>query len=126
MQNSVIGVFVDDKIERTLYERAFERLEHRVQGYVFSNPEEGISFSRELSFDIVFIELHFWGENYGGISILEQLRKTSDRNIIAIAITPLLQGGDLEHVTAAGFTMCMEKPLSFDTLKILCTPQSAS
>jgi CheY-like chemotaxis protein len=120
MKNTVIGVFVDDKIEQAIYERTFRKLEHKVDGYVFNNPEDGISVACEIDFDVVFIEIHFWGENFGGISILEQLRKSSRKNMMGIAITSLLQEGDLERIIGSGFTMCIEKPVAFETFEIFC------
>jgi CheY-like chemotaxis protein len=126
MKNTVIGVFVDDKIEETIYEKAFQKLDHKVEGYVFNNPEEGISLARQIDFDVVFIEIHFWGENFGGISILEQLRRVSRKHIMGIAITSLLQEGDLERIIGSGFTMCIEKPVAFEAFEIFCGQASAN
>lgn len=118
MANPIIGVFVDDRIEQTIYERTFQKLEHKMQGFVFTSPEEGIARANEIEFDIVFIEINFWGENFGGISILDQLKRISGKNITAIAMTSLLQAGDWEKITKAGFFMCLEKPISFDLFKM--------
>jgi CheY-like chemotaxis protein len=120
MRNTVIGVFTDDKIDQAIFERAFQRLEHKVEGYVFNNPEQGILFARDIGFDVVFIEVHFWGENFGGVSILEQVKKAKSNSLLAIAITALLQEGDLERIIDAGFTMCIEKPVAFETFENLC------
>lgn len=118
---SVIGVFTDDRIDGVLFEQAFDRYDHRFEGHVFDSPERGISRAKDLSFDIVFIEIHFWGENFGGISILEQLRKVSPKNLLAVAITSFLQDGDLERILKGGFSLCIEKPLSLDLLKSFIT-----
>ena len=127
MSNTVIGVFVDNKLEQAMYERAFEKLEHKVIGYVFSSPEQGLNAAKIVDFDIVFIETHFWGENFGGVSILDQLKKTSgNQNLIAIAMTPLLQEGDVEKIIGSGFSMCIEKPLSMETLQIFCRQSAYS
>jgi CheY-like chemotaxis protein len=121
---TVIGVFVDDKIEQAMYERAFQKWDHKVQGYVFNTPEQGIMVARETPLDVVFIEIHFWGENFGGISILNQLKKASNNQVIAIAMTSLLQDGDIEKIIEAGFSMCIEKPVSMEALQLFCTGAS--
>jgi CheY-like chemotaxis protein len=120
MRNTVIGVFVDDRIEQTIYEKAFQKLEHRVEGYVFNSPEQGYEVAKQTDFDVVFIEIHYWGESFGGISILEQLKKTKSRNVIAIAMTSFLQEGDVEKIIGAGFSMCIEKPVSIEALQMFC------
>jgi CheY-like chemotaxis protein len=120
MASTVIGVFVDDKMEQTIYEKAFERLEHKVEGYVFSTPEEGVEALKHTKFDVVFIEIHFWGENFGGISILEQLRKVSTNRMIPIAVTSFLQEGDIEKIIKAGFMMCIEKPMTIESFQLFC------
>lgn len=121
MHSTVIGVFTDDKIDGVLFERAFDQYDHRIEGYVFDNPERGILAAREVGFDVVFIEIHFWGEDFGGVSILDQLRKASPRKLLAVALTSFLQDGDLERILKSGFTMCIEKPLSLDLLKSFVT-----
>ena len=120
MANSVIGVFVDDKIEQTIYEKAFQRLEHKVEGHVFTSPEQGIEAMKHIRFDVVFIEIHFWGENFGGISILQQLRAASANRVIPIAVTSLLQEGDIEKIINAGFMMCIEKPMTVESFQLFC------
>lgn len=120
MANTVIGVFVDDKVEKAIYERAFERLDHRVDGHVFTTPEQGIEAMKLAKFDVVFIEIHFWGENFGGISILQQIRLATSHRVIPIAVTSLLQEGDIERIIRAGFALCLEKPVSIEALEIFC------
>jgi CheY-like chemotaxis protein len=118
---TTIGVFVDDRIEQAIYERAFQKLEHKVQGYVFSSLEPGIEAAKYTPFDVVFIEMHFWGESFGGISVLDQIKKATGKNVIAIAITSLLQEGDVEKIIRGGFSMCIEKPVSIDALQLFCS-----
>jgi len=120
MGNSVIGVFVDDRIEQAIYEKAFQRLEHKVEGHVFTTPEQGIEAMKLMKFDVVFIEIHFWGENFGGISILQQVRALTNNRIIPIAVTSLLQDGDLEKIIGAGFMMCIEKPITIESFQLFC------
>jgi CheY-like chemotaxis protein len=120
MNQTVIGVFVDDKIEQTIYEKAFQRIDHRIEGHVFTTPEQGFETAKHVNFDVVFIEIHFWGENFGGISILEQLKKITGRNIIGIAVTSFLQDGDIQKIIESGFSMCIEKPMTAEALEIFC------
>jgi CheY-like chemotaxis protein len=126
MDHTVIGVFVNDTIEKSIFENAFQRLEHKVDGHVFTNPESGLTQARNLEFDVVFIEIHFWGENFGGISILQQLKMVSRKRIIAIAITSFLQEGDIEKIINSGFAMCIEKPVSIEALQIFCGHAAAN
>lgn len=118
MTDAVIGIFEDDKIHRFAYERIFERLDHKMRCYIFDTPEKGYATAKEIKFDIVFIEVHFWGENFGGISILNEIKKTNP-NLIAVAMTSLLQEGDLERILTSGFNMCLEKPVAFHELNML-------
>jgi CheY-like chemotaxis protein len=41
--------------------------------------------------------------------------------VIAIAITSLLQEGDVEKIIRGGFSMCIEKPVSIDALQLFCS-----
>lgn len=120
MKNTVIGVFVSDRVEQVIYERAFHRLDHKVEGYVFSVPEQGFEIAKTVHLDVVFIDIHFWGENFGGVSILKQLRKQTGRDIVGIAVTPMLQEGDIERIIESGFSMCIEKPESIEAIQIFC------
>ncbi|MFZ6012744.1 MAG: response regulator [Bacteroidota bacterium] len=116
MRKSVIAIFEDDKVNRFIYKKIFEQMEDKIEGYVFETPEKGFAVAKEVEFDVVFIEIHYRGENFGGIPILEELKKVSSREMIAIATTSLLQDGDLEKIIPSGFTMCMEKPMAFQKL----------
>jgi CheY-like chemotaxis protein len=118
MKNTVIGIFTDDYIDRFIYEKVFQKYEHKVEYHVFANPEAGLTFANTNQLDVVFIEMHFWGENFGGISILNQLKKITDKSILAIAMTSLLQQGDLDHILASGFSMCFEKPVNLEALEL--------
>jgi CheY-like chemotaxis protein len=126
MANTVIGVFVDDRMEQIIYERAFQRMEHRVEGHVFTSPEAGIEALKSIRFDVVFIEVHFWGENFGGISILHELQRVMNNRVIAIAVTPLLQEGDIEKIIRAGFALCIEKPMTIESLQIFCGQEAVN
>jgi hypothetical protein len=49
------------------------------------------------------------------------LKKVTRRNILAIAVTPFLQEGDVEKIIGSGFSMCLEKPVSLATFQAFCT-----
>lgn len=108
MKQTVIGVFEDDKIDRFIYERLFSHYTDSPVVHVFDNAKEGIDKARKIGFDMVYIDLHFW-EDFGGELVLKELRQVSDRDMITLAMTSLLQAGDHERVTEAGFDLCMEK-----------------
>lgn len=115
----VIGVFAGDMLEKAMYERAFSRLRGKVDGYVFTTPEAGFDFSVKKRLDIVFLDIHFWGESFGGFQILNTLKRTSP-NVIAIGLLSLIQEGDIERIIGAGFSMCIEKPISAEALEMFC------
>lgn len=112
MKKTVVAIFEDDIVNRFLYERLFTQRKDDIELYVFDNPEAGIEMAKTVNFDVVFIEIHFW-EDFGGISILQKLKKVAPPQMISIAMTSLLQKGDLEFILASGFTLCFEKPVVF-------------
>jgi CheY-like chemotaxis protein len=112
MQKTVVAIFEDDVVNRFIYERLFVHRKDAIELYIFDHPEKGIEMARQKKFDVVFIEVHFW-ENFGGITILEDLRKILSPSLISVAMTSLLQKGDLEFLMSSGFTLCLEKPLVF-------------
>jgi CheY-like chemotaxis protein len=119
MGNMVVGVFVDDRVEHIIFENIFQQLDHKLHGVIFRSPEEGFAKATTMRFDIVFIEMHYWGENFGGISILHHLAKISGSKPFAVAFTSLIQAGDLEKIMNAGFSMCLEKPLDINFFRNL-------
>jgi CheY-like chemotaxis protein len=119
MPNSVVGVFVNDKVEHFIYAKNIERLGSRTECHFFTNLHDGVPSAIHHAFDVVVIDLHFSGENFGGISILKHLKDRSDKKMLAVAITPLLQKGDLETVMDAGFSFCIEKPVAYEALEVL-------
>ncbi|MBT1701692.1 hypothetical protein [Chryseosolibacter indicus] len=116
MSTTVIGIFADDKVEKYIFEKAMEKYEHKIEFYVFSTPEEGLMRAKEIHFDVVFIEIHYWGETFGGFSILTELKKVLNKPTIAVGMTSLMQEGDLEKMINAGFHLCIEKPLAFESI----------
>jgi CheY-like chemotaxis protein len=119
MSKSVVGVFINDKVEHFIYSKNIERLGSRTECHFFTNFDKGIPSSTDIHFDVVVIDLHFSGENFGGISILKHLKNSSGKKMIAVAITPLLQKGDVETVLDAGFSICIEKPVAYEALEVL-------
>lgn len=112
MKKTVVAIFEDDVVNRFIYERLFTQRKEEIELYVFDDPDKGIEMAKTKNFDVVFIEVHFW-ENFGGISILQKLKSASSPQMISIAMTSLLQKGDLEHILSSGFTLCFEKPVVF-------------
>jgi CheY-like chemotaxis protein len=115
VKKTTIAIFEDDQINRFIYEKLLSNMGADTEVHVFDNPEKGLEMATVAQFDVVFIEIHFW-ENFGGISILNRLKKAAHYNILAVAITSLLQEGDLEKITAAGFAICLEKPVAFQQI----------
>jgi CheY-like chemotaxis protein len=115
MKKTTVAIFEDDHVNRYIYQKLFDSITSDIQIHVFDNPEKGISMAKQTPFDVVFIEVHFW-ENFGGIEILNKLKDTSSQPMLAVAMTSLLQQGDLETITSSGFAMCLEKPVAFDRI----------
>lgn len=112
MKKTVVAIFEDDVVNRFIYERLFTDRRENTELYIFDNAEKGIEMARTIPFDVVFIELHFW-RTFGGIAILKKLKEVCPPELIAIAMTALLQKGDLEFIMSSGFTLCVEKPILF-------------
>jgi CheY-like chemotaxis protein len=112
MKKTVIAIFEDDEVNRFIYTRLFQQHRDDVDVHIFGTPNQGFAAAKAIEFNIVFIEVHFW-KNYGGIDILTKLKEVSAPGMIAVAMTSLLQQGDLENIISAGFSMCLEKPIAF-------------
>jgi CheY-like chemotaxis protein len=117
MSKKVIAIFEDDHVNRFIYERIFQGRDD-VTIHIFDTPEKGISKASETPFDIAFIEIHFWG-NFGGLDILNKLKKASTSKTTFVAMTALLQRGDIERILNSGFHMCIEKPVIFSEMDLL-------
>lgn len=116
MKNTVVAIFEDDKINCFIHEKLFNFLKAPIECHLFDNPQKGYEAAEQIEFDVVFIEIHFWGENLSGIDILKNLKAIQSKKFIAVAMTSLLQEGDLEKILNAGFNLCVEKPLIFTDL----------
>lgn len=114
MKKTAVAIFEDDLVNRYIYEKMF-RTREDITLSIFDHPDKGIEAFKSTAFDVVFIEAHF-RENFGGIRILERLKESNLGNTIFIAISSLLQKGDVEKLMAAGFVMCLEKPIAFNDI----------
>ncbi len=121
MKKTTVAIFEDDAVNRFIYQQAFRAYGEQADLYIFDRPEEGIEQAKTVPFDVIFIEAHFW-ESFGGISILNQLKSTAINNPVFIAMTSLLQPGDLEMLMHAGFSLCLEKPITFSEALIARQP----
>lgn len=117
MNKKVIAIFEDDHVNRFIYERIFQGRDD-VTIHIFDTQEKGVSKALETPFDIVFIEIHFWG-NFGGLNILNKLKGILPPQTTFVAMTALLQRGDLERILGSGFHMCIEKPVVFSEMDLL-------
>lgn len=111
MKKTVVGIFEDEIVNRYIYERLL-RFRDDLEVHIFDTIEKGIELMKTTAFDVVFIEAHF-RSNFGGIDILNLARSAACNSPSYIAITSLLQRGDLERLLTAGFLMCLEKPIVF-------------
>lgn len=118
MKKLVVAIFESDEINRFIWTNLV-KVKENLEVHIFENPEQGLLAARTIDFDVVIIETHFWGQNFFGLSILKELKAVSRQFFVSIATTALLQEGDLEKTMAAGFTMCMEKPLSLENIEKL-------
>lgn len=123
MKKIRIGIFEGEKVNHFIYDKILEQ-HGEAQFFLFDTPEKGFSVAENIHFDIVFIDLHFWGQNFSGINILQKLKETDPSNMVTIAITPMLQDGDLQRAFSGGFGMCIEKPLALNTIERLLTKLS--
>lgn len=117
MKKLVVAIFEDDEINRFIYQNLLKSTSERLDVHLFESPEAGFEAAKTIQFDIVFIEIHFWGQSFYGSAILHRLKEISESDFLSVAVTSLLQEGDMERIVAAGFTMCMEKPLSFESIR---------
>lgn len=114
MKKKVIAVFEDDPVNRFIYQRTLQKRKD-VEAHLFDNAEKGVISAKEIQFDVIFIEMHFWA-SFGGIAILEKLKQITTPSTTFVAMTSFLQEGDLEYLFAAGFNMCLEKPVIFSEI----------
>ncbi|HEY0744705.1 MAG TPA: response regulator [Chryseosolibacter sp.] len=112
MEKTVVAIFEDDLVNRYIYEKTFQKRDD-IMLLLFDSLEKGLDKLKDYHPDVVFIEAHFHG-NFGGVSIIKSLRAITTDRTVFIAMTSLLQKGDLEHLMSAGFMMCLEKPIAFN------------
>jgi CheY-like chemotaxis protein len=107
-----IAIFENDPLNRFIYKKMLDPHLDKASFYIFNSPEEGLEMASSINFDIAFIDMHLYGEYFGGISLSKQLKSVSDDTKL-IAMTTLIQFGDREHAESNGFMKCLEKPLPF-------------
>ena len=112
MKKTTVAIFEDDLVNRYIYEKMFKSRAD-IMLFIFDNTQKGYEKLKESPADVIFIEAHFH-ENFGGIKILQKLKSIVPNAPVYIAITSLLQKGDLEILVNAGFVMCLEKPIVFN------------
>jgi CheY-like chemotaxis protein len=110
-----VGIFEDDRADQFIFQQLITKTSPAIEPIFFRSIEEGIEAARKELFDVVVINIHYYGDNIG-LDILQRLRRESKVPFVAIAITPLLLDGDLERILAAGFALALEKPQAFEAL----------
>lgn len=108
----VIAIFETDPLNRFIYQKMLEPQRDRVSFHIFNSAEEGLGKAAELACDVAFIDMHMHGKFFGGLDIVKKLKMISDQTTM-IAMTTLIQDGDVERATSGGFFKCTEKPLPF-------------
>jgi CheY-like chemotaxis protein len=119
MKKLVVGIFEDNEINRFIWANLLDTKTEHVERHIFETVDQGISIAKNIVFDIMIIETHFWGQSFFGLEILARLKDVCERPFIPIATTALLQAGDLQRIQAGGFISCMEKPLSVNHVESL-------
>lgn len=109
-RKTVVAIFEDDPVDIFLYRKLYAPMQDKVECLYFETLQDGLNMAEHVKFDVVVIDIHFWGNNMG-IAILKKLREVCSNDLIAIAVTPFLQEGDLELIMSSGFTLCVEKPI---------------
>jgi len=104
-----VAVFEKNVIDRFIYERILKRADN-TSYHFFGDLDNALAVGQTTPFDIVFVDVHFGGENCG-LEILPHIKKVCSGNLVSIAVTSFIQRNDFEKIMAAGFNLCIEKPL---------------
>jgi CheY-like chemotaxis protein len=112
-----IGVFESDLADQFLYKQALLNRDEPVDFSFFKNVNEALQAVSDGQVNILIIELHYMGSNMG-LEILKKLKAAAPFDFTAIAVTALLQEGDLERIFKGGFHACIEKPFIFEHLAL--------
>jgi len=113
-----IAIFEDNEIDRFIFESNLRLINIPVEFHIFNNPDEGIASAQRISFDLVIINIHFWGTEYGYI-ILEQFQKILAKRPRYIAVSAFVHEKDSINVQLRGFDAIVEKPLVYANLSLL-------
>jgi CheY-like chemotaxis protein len=112
-----IGVFESDLADQFLYKQALLKRDEPVEFSFFKNVAQATKAVQDGHVHILIIELHYLGSNQG-LDILKKLQAVAPFNFTAIAVTSLIQDGDLERIFKGGFHACVEKPFIFEQLAL--------
>lgn len=104
-----VAVFERNIVDRFIYEKILRRADN-TSYHFFGDLEKALLIGQDTPFDIVFVDVHFGGENRG-LDLLPTLKKVCTHDAISIAVTPFLQQGDVKKILAAGFNLYIEKPI---------------
>jgi CheY-like chemotaxis protein len=110
-----IGIFEDSAIDSFIYFKSFQPVAN-IEYYIFDTPERGIAALQKLTFDLLIINVHFWGSNYGS-SIISKVKGVAEQLPPFIATTSFVQSGDDEKMRTLGFNAYYEKPFIFENLE---------
>jgi hypothetical protein len=109
-----IAIFDDSDIDRFIFDRTLSENIH-ADHRCFVNPEVGLSYSPYQVFDIVIIDLHFWGTRFG-IKIRDQWSERCLKKPVFIATSPFLLENESAEIINAGFDYVFKKPAIFSSL----------
>jgi CheY-like chemotaxis protein len=112
-----IGVFESDLADQFLYKQALLNRNEPVEFAFFKSVNDASLAVGNGEVDILIIELHYLGSNMG-LNILQRMKAIAPYEFTAIAVTSLLQEGDLERIFRGGFHACVEKPFIFEQLAL--------
>lgn len=98
---------------RELLRAVLEHLGHSV--WEAGDGTEAVRCAREISPDIVFLDLRMPGLD--GFGVLQELRSEGASGCVIVALTASAMKGDRERAMAAGFTRYLTKPISLKELR---------
>ena len=113
-----IAIFEDSEIDRFILESNLRLIDFPVEFFIFKNPNEGINAAQSISFDLVIINIHFWGTEYGYV-IHEEFQKGIIIPPRFIAVSAFVHEKDSFNIQLRGFDAIIEKPLTLFNIQLL-------
>lgn len=113
-----IAIFEDNEIDRFIFESNLRLVNFPVEFFIFNNPDDGIATAQRIPFDLVIINIHFWGTEYGYV-ILEEFQKGIAIQPRFIAVSAFVHEKDSVNIQLRGFEAIVEKPLIYAELQLL-------